>query len=191
MSVGKHMPRLRTHGGADHFKGHAMGGYGGSLRQSPSAARTVSSAKDGPRRPRQRNPEAWLKGERSRRTWLSRQSHHRSLWDTDRVHQRLRNMSVDCDCAGVAAGSGQGSGPGNLGSTDILAVDQAPSTWCINCLKLSFNDLKERIETRQGLPSAQYMKDPSMGYRNIKWSRFDMEYGRLANRGSRTARITG
>lgn len=75
----------------------------------------------------------------------------------------MRNMSVDCDCAGVAAAKPTIADIGILASTDLLAIDQA-------CVDLVYShhgdnrDLVERMESRHGLRQLTYMKELGMGF---------------------------
>jgi uncharacterized Fe-S center protein len=75
----------------------------------------------------------------------------------------MRNMSVSCDCEGVAAMPVVTPNVGILASTDILAVDQA----CVDILyamkEEDHHDLVERIATRHGLRQLSYMKELGMG----------------------------
>ena len=75
----------------------------------------------------------------------------------------MRNMSVSCDCEGLAAEPVVTPNVGILASTDILAIDQA----CVDiiyAMKPEENKaLKERIETRHGHRQLSYMKELGMG----------------------------
>ena len=75
----------------------------------------------------------------------------------------LRNMSVDCDCAGIKAAPPKARDLGILASTDILAVDQASIDMVYWLPEEELRDLKERIESRKGLRQLSYMKDLKMG----------------------------
>ena len=74
----------------------------------------------------------------------------------------MRNMSVDCDCAGVAAAKPTIADIGILASTDLLAIDQA-------CVDLVYShhgdnrDLVERMESRHGLRQLTAMAGHKMG----------------------------
>ena len=74
----------------------------------------------------------------------------------------MRNMSVDCDCAGVAAAKPTIADIGILASTDLLAIDQA-------CVDLVYShhgdnrDLVERMESRHGLRQLTAMAEHKMG----------------------------
>ena len=76
----------------------------------------------------------------------------------------MRNMSVSCDCEGVAAAPVVTPNVGILASLDILAVDQA----CVDCVyamkEEDHHDLVERMESRHGLRQLTYMKELGMGF---------------------------
>ena len=64
----------------------------------------------------------------------------------------LRNMSVDCDCAGTSAAEPTIPDIGILASTDILAIDQASVDLVYGPPAAEKHDLVERIESRRTLP---------------------------------------
>jgi uncharacterized Fe-S center protein len=77
----------------------------------------------------------------------------------------LKNISVDCDCAGASAAKPTCNDIGIIGSTDILAVDQA----CVDLLYQmpadQRRDIVERMESRLGLHQLEYMEILGMGSR--------------------------
>ena len=75
----------------------------------------------------------------------------------------MRNMSVSCDCEGVAAEPVVTPNVGILSSTDILAIDQACVDIIYAMTEQEHHDLVERIETRHGLRQLSYMKELGMG----------------------------
>ncbi len=77
----------------------------------------------------------------------------------------LRNMSVDCDCAGVDAAPVTTPDIGILASTDILAIDQASIDLVYALPAGQRKDLVERIESRQGLRQLSAMAELGMGSR--------------------------
>ena len=87
----------------------------------------------------------------------------------------LRNMSVSCDCEGVAAEPVVTPNIGILASRDILAIDQA-SVDLVYALKAEDRHaLVERIETRHGLRQLTYMKELGMG--NDRYHLIDIDNG--------------
>jgi uncharacterized Fe-S center protein len=75
----------------------------------------------------------------------------------------MRNMSVSCDCEGVAAQPVVTPDVGILASTDILAVDQACVDLVYAMKEEDHHDLVERMESRHGLRQLTYMKEMGMG----------------------------
>jgi hypothetical protein len=75
----------------------------------------------------------------------------------------LRNMSVDCDCAGVKAAPPKARDLGILASTDILAVEEASIDMVYKLPEAELHDLKERIESRKGPRQLSYMRELKMG----------------------------
>lgn len=63
----------------------------------------------------------------------------------------LKNISVDCDCAGAAAAKPTARDIGIIGSTDILAVDKASVDLVYALPEAERHDIVERIESRTGL----------------------------------------
>ena len=74
-----------------------------------------------------------------------------------------RNMSVDCDCAGVAAAEPTSPDIGILASTDRLAIDQASIDLVYAQPEKYRHDLVERIESRHGLHQLVAMRELKMG----------------------------
>lgn len=139
-----------------HFKGHAMGGFGGSLKNIGIGV----ASKEGKRVV---HGDGWPIGEE----FLERmvESGHAIA---DHFKGRiayinvLKNMSVDCDC------DAHGAPPtcrdvGILASTDILAIDQASIDLVYKLPEDQRRDLVERIESRKGLHQLAYMKALGMG----------------------------
>ena len=87
----------------------------------------------------------------------------------------MRNMSVDCDCAGTSAKPVVTPDIGIVASLDILAADQA----CIDCVyalpEESKHDLVERMESRHSMRQLTYMKEMGMG--NDRYQLIDMDNG--------------
>ena len=146
--VGKDLANYNSMLVLSHFKGHAMGGYGGALKQLSIGC----SSSDG-------------------KTWIhtaGKAKHQEELWDNlpeqDRFLEAMadaassvveyfkdqiafvnimKNISVDCDCDGNAA-------PPCVGDTDRVAIDQA----CIDLVKNSggpgTEQFFERVNSRHG-----------------------------------------
>jgi uncharacterized Fe-S center protein len=165
MSVGKHMLNYDSMVVLTHFKGHLMGGFGGSLKNiaigcadGPIGKKLVHAAPDN------ENPDNWLKGEHFMENMVESAKATIDHFGQKIVYINvLRNMSVDCDCAGVEAAPVKARNLGILASTDILALDQASIDMVYKLPEAELHDLKERIESRQGLRQLSYMKELNMG----------------------------
>ena len=149
-----------------HFKGHEMGGFGGSLKNIGIGC---ASGKVGKAQVHGLDPnnipeddDLWPEGE-----LLMELMCDSAKATCDHFGKRIifinvmRRMSVDCDCAGIEAEEPTIADIGILASNDILAIDQA-------CCDLVYaapdgKDLIERIETRQGLRQLSAMRELKMG----------------------------
>jgi uncharacterized Fe-S center protein len=90
----------------------------------------------------------------------------------------LRNMSVSCDCEGVAAEPVVTPNIGIVASLDILAADQASVDLVYALDEADHAALVERIETRHGLRQLSYMKELGMG--NDRYTLIDLDNGEAA-----------
>ena len=165
MSVGKHMLNYDSMVVLTHFKGHAMGGYGGSMKNiaigctdGQIGKKMVHAAPDN------EDYESWLKGAPFMENMVEAAKATIDHFGKRIVYINvLRNMSVDCDCAGVSAAPPKARNLGIFASTDLLAVDQASIDMVYKLPEAELHDLKERIESRQGLHQLEYMKQLKMG----------------------------
>jgi uncharacterized Fe-S center protein len=165
MSVGKHMLNYDSMLVLTHFKGHAMGGFGGSLKNiaigcvdGQRGKKMVHAAPDN------EDFASWLKGEPFMENMVESAKATIDHFGNRIVYINvLRNMSVDCDCAGVSAAPVKARNLGILASTDILAVDQASIDMVYKLPEDELHDLRERIESRSGLHQLEYMKTLNMG----------------------------
>ena len=165
MSVGKHMLDYDSMVVLTHFKGHAMGGFGGSMKNiaigcadGPIGKKMVHAAPDND------DYQSWLKGEPFQENMVESAKAVMDHFGNRIVYINvLRNMSVDCDCAGVNAAPIKARDLGILASTDILAVEQASIDMVYALPDAELHDLKERIESRKGLRQLSYMKEMKMG----------------------------
>lgn len=165
--VGKDITKYDSMLVLSHFKGHAMGGYGGALKQLSIG---VASA----------HGKAYIHGA----------GHPESMWSTDQdlflssmadaassvinffkgqlaYVNVMKNISVDCDCDNNAAPPCM-KDIGILVSTDPVAVDQA-------CLDLVYNSsdpgrdqLIERIESRHGIHTIECAAELGLGSREYE-----------------------
>ena len=165
MSVGKHMLNYNSMVVLTHFKGHSSGGFGGSLKNiaigcadGPIGKKMIHGAPDNV------NYDRWLKGEPFQENMVESAKATIDHFGKRIVYVNvLRNMSVDCDCAGNKAAPVKARDLGILASTDLLAVDQASIDMVYKLPEAELRDLKERIESRKGLRQLSYMKEMEMG----------------------------
>lgn len=165
MSVGKHMLTYDSMVVLTHFKGHAMGGFGGSMKNiaigcadGPIGKKMIHAAPDN------ENYEKWLMGEPFQENMVESAKATMDHFGKRIVYINvLRNMSVDCDCAGTKAAPVKARDLGILASTDLLAVEQASIDMVYKLPEAELHDLKERIESRKGLRQLSYMKEMKMG----------------------------
>ena len=155
-----------------HFKGHAMGGFGGSLK---NIAIGMASGHVGKVQVHGYNTALgmppinvnWFDGTFPLKEELMERMADSGKATCDYFGKRIvflnvmRRMSVDCDCAGTRAAEPTMADVGILASTDILAIDQA-------CCDLVYSakdsaDLRERIESRHGLRQLSAMAEHKMG----------------------------
>lgn len=163
MSVGKHLLNYDSLLVLTHFKGHTMGGYGGSLK---NIAIGCADGKVG---------KAMIHGSTPANTWATTGARFqenmvesaKATVDHFAPHiayiNVLRNMSVDCDCAGTSAAAPKTHDIGILASTDLAAVDRASIDMVYALPEAEGHDLKERIESREGLRQLSYMQELGMG----------------------------
>ncbi len=163
MSMGKHILNYDSMLVLTHFKGHTMGGYGGSMK---NIAIGCADGKVG---------KAMIHGKNAQTNWgTSGARFQENMAESAKATvdhfgkhiafiNVLRNMSVDCDCAGTSAAPVKARNIGILASTDLVAVDQASIDLVYQLPEKELHDLKERIESRDGLRQLSYMKELGMG----------------------------
>lgn len=149
-----------------HFKGHAMGGFGGSMKNIAIGCASGQVGKRQVHGIEGEPPADW-------NAWPAKEKLMELMADSakatiDHFGKRItyinvmRNMSVDCDCAGLSAAKPTIADIGILASTDLLAIDQA-------CVDLVYShhrdnhDLVERMESRHGLRQLTAMAEHKMG----------------------------
>ena len=162
MSMGKSITDYDSMVVYTHFKGHTMGGYGGSLKNigigcaDGKIGKQMIHAKDGSQWGRTQDEFMEAMTESAKAV-------------VDHFGKRItfinvmKNMSVDCDCAGASAAAPALADIGILGSTSLLAVDQATIDMIYQLPENKDGGLRERIESRHGLRQLSYMKELGMG----------------------------
>lgn len=176
MSHGSHMLNYDSLLALTHFKGHTMGGFGGSNKNigigcaDGRIGKKWIHTKEG-------SDDMWSIAEEELMERISEST--KATIDYFGKHTAyinvMRNMSVSCDCEGTSAMPVVTPNVGILGSLDILAVDKA----CIDIVYAmredEHHDLVERIETRHGLRQLSYMKELGMG--NDQYILVDLDNG--------------
>lgn len=162
MHVGSHQLNYDSMLVLTHFKGHVMGGFGGSLK---NIAIGCASGKTGKAQLHSDGTNLWAGGplfmERMVEGGKAITTHFKGHMAYINV---LRRMSVDCDCAGTSAAEPTAPNIGILASTDLLAVDQASVDMVYALPEQQRHDLVERIESRSGLRQLEYMETLGMGH---------------------------
>ena len=167
VAVGSHLADYDSMVVLTHFKGHAMGGFGGSLK---NIAIGCASGKKGKKQ---------VHGVADYGKWVTGGLFMELMADSGKAicdhfgkHitflNVMRRMSVDCDCAGTSAAEPVIPDIGILASTDILAIDQASIDLVYNFGDDRKKDLIERIESREGLRQLSAMQELGMGSRDYE-----------------------
>jgi len=159
-----------------HFKGHAVGGFGGSNKNigigcaDGKLGKAMIHTQIGSDETFNIATEEFME-----RMTESTKAAIDFFGDRVVYINVMRNMSVSCDCEGIHAAPVVTPNVGILASTDILAIDQA-SVDMVYAMKPEDNhDLKERIESRHGLRQLSYMKELGMG--NDRYRLLDCDHG--------------
>ena len=176
MSVGKTLPTYDSLLVLTHFKGHTMGGFGGSNKNigigcaDGKIGKAMIHQAEG-------SDDQWSIAEEEfmERMTESTKATVDHFGKNISFINVMRNMSVDCDCAGCLAEQVVTPDVGILASLDIAALDHA----CVDLIyALSDEDgkaLRERIESRHGHRQLSYMKELGMG--NSRYVLLDTDNG--------------
>lgn len=155
--VGKHLLNYDSLLVYTHFKGHASGGYGGSLKN-------IAIGCASPAGKRQQHGDGWIKGELFQEHMVEAA---KGIVDHFGPHityiNLMMNMSVDCDCAGMSAAKPLCPNLGILASTDLAAVERASADMVYALPEAQKRALVERIESRSGLRQLEFMNILGMG----------------------------
>ena len=164
MSVGKNLVNYDSMVVLTHFKGHTMGGYGGSMKNIAIGCADGQVGK-------------LMQHGRSfniRNAAFMENMAEAAKAVTDHFGKKIvyinvmRRMSVECDCVGASAREPTIGDIGILASTDLLAIDKASIDLIYNRPGDDKKDLIERIESREGLRQLSYMKELGMGNDNYE-----------------------
>ena len=176
MTMGSHVLRYDSLLVLTHFKGHTMGGFGGSNKNLGIG---MADGRIGKKMIHQRegSDDMWSiamdelmeRIAESTKATVDHFAGHIAFMNV------LRNMSVSCDCEGTEAQPVVTPNIGMVASLDVLAVDQA-SVDLVYALNPADNKaLTERIETRHGLRQLSYMKELGMG--SDEYELIDVDHG--------------
>ena len=159
-----------------HFKGHAMGGFGGSAKNIGIGCADGRIGKGMIHQaPGSDDPWSVVEEELMERMMESAKAVVDHFGEHISFVNVLRNMSVSCDCEGVGAAPVVTPNIGILASLDILAVDQASVDLVYAMKDEDKHALVERIESRHGHRQLSYMKELGMG--NNKYKLLDLDNG--------------
>ena len=172
VAMGGHMVNYDSMIVLTHFKGHSMGGFGGSLKNiaigcaSGHVGKAQVHGYDKAIGMPPPNP-SWEDGTMPLKDKFMELMADSGKATCDYFGKRIvflnvmRRMSVDCDCAGTRAAEPTCADVGILASTDILAIDQAccDLVWTATDTK----DLRNRIEEKHGLRQLSAMAEHKMG----------------------------
>ncbi|MBE6117019.1 MAG: DUF362 domain-containing protein [Erysipelotrichaceae bacterium] len=172
MTHGSHMTDYDSMFVLTHFKGHTMGGFGGSNKNigigcaDGRIGKGMIHAKDG-------NDWGVVEEELMEKITESTKATIDFFGKNITYVNVMRNMSVSCDCEGVAAAPVVTPNVGILASTDICAIDTASVDLIYAMCEEDHHDLVERIETRHGHRQLSYMHELGMG--NMKYILIDLD----------------
>ena len=182
MAVGANLEHYDSMLTLTHFKGHMMGGFGGSNKNLGIGC---ASGKEG---------KKWIHAQTSDNgaTWgaqwsvaneeLMEKITESTKATIDHYGDRivyinvLRNMSVSCDCEGTSAQPVVTPNVGILVSTDICAIDSASVDLVVAMTDAGLvhnHDLVERMTSRHGFRQLSYMHELGMG--NWRYSLLDLD----------------
>ena len=178
INVGKNLLRYRHLVVLTHFKGHMMGGYGGSLKNIAigcASGRIGKAQVHGV-------PYSQVDSNIDRDKTYKEDEFMERLADSGKGIQDffhtdgrsilyinvLRRMSVDCDCVGTSAAPVVTPDIGIFGSWDLLAIDKASVDAVLNLPKDQRHDLEERMKSRHGLHQLEAMEKLDMGTSQYK-----------------------
>lgn len=175
MHMGGHLTNYDSLFVLTHFKGHSKGGFGGSNKNigigcaDGRIGKAMIHTTPG-------SDDMW---DISNEEFMERMTESaKAVVDHFGQHitfvNVLRNMSVSCDCEGVAAEPVVTPNIGILASTDILAIDQASVDLVYTLKESDRHALVERMESRHGLRQLTYMKELGMG--NDRYRLVDIDH---------------
>ena len=176
MSVGGHLLRYDSLVALTHFKGHTAGGFGGSNKNIGIGCADGRIGKAMIHTTPGQDDQWDISEEEFMERMTESTKASIDLFGKKVTYVNvMRNMSVSCDCEGLAAEPVVTPNVGILSSTDILAIDQACVDMIYAMTEEEHRAMVERIETRHGLRQLSYMKEMGMG--NDRYVLIDLDNG--------------
>lgn len=168
--VGKNIENYDSMLVLSHFKGHPMGGFGGSLKNisiglasSHGKANIHGAGK---------SEDLWTADHDSFLESMAEAAKTIIDYEKNIVFINvMANMSVDCDCCAVAEDPCM-KNIGILASTDPVALDQACVDLVYNSNDPGKDHLIERIESRNGIHTIEEAEKLYVGTRNYELIKF-------------------
>ena len=184
MAVGASLANYDSMLTLTHFKGHAMGGFGGSNKNIGIGCASGKEGKKWIHTQTSDNGESWGGQWSVANEELMEKITESTKATIDHFGEHvvyinvLRNMSVSCDCEGTAAAPVVTPNVGILVSTDICAIDTASVDLVLTMNKAGLvhnHDLEERMTTRHGFRQLECMHEMGMG--NWRYQLLDLDNG--------------
>ena len=162
MSVGENLPKYDSMVVLTHFKGHTMGGFGGSNKNIGIGC---ADGRIGKKMIHEKHGEQWGVVEEELMEKISESTKATIDYFGKKVTyiNVLRNISVSCDCEGVEAEPVVTPNIGIVASLDIVAADAASVDLIYALSEKDRHAMAERISTRHGHRQISYMKELGMG----------------------------
>ena len=174
MSMGSHMKNYDSLLALTHFKGHVMGGFGGSNKNLGIGCADGRIGKGMIHSTKVTDGAFDIdKEELMERIAESTKATIDHFGRNIAYINVLRNMSVSCDCEGCAALPVVTPNIGIVASVDIVAADYASMDLVYALDEKDHADLVERIQSRHGHRQLTYMKELKMG--NDKYILIDID----------------
>lgn len=177
--VGSHLKNYDFVMVLSHFKGHAMGGFGGAIknisigiasRDGKTYIHTGGRTKD--------TKTIWQNIARQNDFLESMAEAAKAVTDYEGDHilyiSVMSNLSVDCDCDSHPAAPKMRN-VGILASLDPVALDQACVDMVMNSDDKGNKDLVERINTRHGMHTLYWGAVIGLGSRDYELVRLDAD----------------
>lgn len=169
--VGSHYKDYDSFVILSHFKGHAMGGFGGAIKNMSIGIASVKgkclihTAGNSTTSPWDGDQDDFLESMAEGAKAIADDMGDRILYINV-----MNNLSVDCDCDSDPAPPSM-EDVGILASLDPVAVDQA----CVDLIYAAHDghELIERIESRNGLLTLEHGEEIGLGSREYQLVRID------------------